>query len=1048
MIKTQLLLAGTLAMFGAAADVVTNSWVGADGGKWSVAANWSANHVPDGNEYVIFPDTGSSYSVEVDGDYEIGCFYVDYRRKVNGDYDMSGANTTVVDFTLTGTGKVTATGNNTSQHCVRINRRLVMDGPTLDLTARSIVLLIYNGMVVKAGSACYLTFLTLHWNNTYLNVDGGFVNVSSRLQYRRSGSAIRVSDGGFLSAASLVTAGDAADPKLAVTVNGGLMTIGTTTIVSGCSLTFNGGEYKFRGETTIDDDVPIAFNGGTNSFYEPLTDPTLFRRFLIENTNTVVRAMKGSSDAVLPTESCTISAPLEIPGGGLRFTNAIEIAGSQPLMTRIFYNYIRTDNNVQSDSPTIRFPTLVFGDAFPFTSGDGRALYVEGPTTFRSTGNWTARPGRTSYPVVSGPITIDTRDWYDESVTHTVTYALGTYADASLVVTGGGTVNLVQQRVVNAHPFNSVTVEANTTLNLTNTTDSTDTPLTTDSFTLGPNATLNVAIGGYGSNTNALYAAKWNVDPTARINVIVPSTFAGGAVPVLVDTGSNDMADLSDRITVSGASAGGSLVRAGGSLVFVRKVVTAADGTYPYEWTGAGSSAKWTVAANWYGGVAPPEHQVCVFGAMDSVTASSFDKFTPAGSTTGSILFRDTATSSFTISGPTLTYSDQNASVVSYSALPQYIANISRSTGNITFTAGGVGPLVFAGGFASKAENKFMNIYGDVRTTASNAQWPVLKLAGLRSVKPWMTRLFVAGGDLTFTNQIYTLTTADASLRVAAGAKLTFKNGTASSKYQWTAKPARIVLDGTLDLQAPFVGGADQSYGGEGTLKISSLKPSTAASRVTLSDALTVEAPAAWPTVDADGAETPLTLGASSGRPVIRVANGWTYGPAAGTTTATVPADRAAYIRAGATLAVEPGGGVATFADPVAGPGTLEITNGMLRTTGGIAPETALAVAANAEFTWDADTEIAALAVEPDGTLAFAGGVLTVADDVSLAGVKLQDTGNVLAGGSGWHRVIVAKSVSGEPVMPPSWEVRLVSLADGLVALELHDVRGTTIIFR
>ena len=150
--NTLTLLVGILATFVASADVVTNSWVGADGGKWSVAANWSANHVPDGNEYVIFPDTGSSYSVEVDGDYEIGCFYVDYRRKVNGDYDMSGANTTVVDFKLTGTGKVTATGNNTSQHCVRINRRLVMDGPTLDLTARNVVLLIYNGMIVKAGS--------------------------------------------------------------------------------------------------------------------------------------------------------------------------------------------------------------------------------------------------------------------------------------------------------------------------------------------------------------------------------------------------------------------------------------------------------------------------------------------------------------------------------------------------------------------------------------------------------------------------------------------------------------------------------------------------------------------------------------------------------------------------------------------------------------------------------------------------------------------------------------------------------------------------------
>ena len=94
----------------AQADVVTNSWIGADGAAWGTAANWSAGHVPDGNEYVIFPDAGSSYSVEVDGDYEIGCFYVDYRRKVNGDYDMSGANTTVVDFKLTGTGDAALVG--------------------------------------------------------------------------------------------------------------------------------------------------------------------------------------------------------------------------------------------------------------------------------------------------------------------------------------------------------------------------------------------------------------------------------------------------------------------------------------------------------------------------------------------------------------------------------------------------------------------------------------------------------------------------------------------------------------------------------------------------------------------------------------------------------------------------------------------------------------------------------------------------------------------------------------------------------------------------
>ena len=108
----------------------------------------------------------------------------------------------------------------------------------------------------------------------------------------------------------------------------------------------------------------------------------------------------------------------------------------------------------------------------------------------------------------------------------------------------------------------------------------------------------------------------------------------------------------------------------------------------------------------------------------------------------------------------------------------------------------------------------------------------------------------------------------------------------------------------------------------------------------------------------------------------------------------------------------------------------------------------ALVWTANGTFAWDTDTEVAGMSVATGGTLSFAGGVLAVDDDVSLAGVTLQDAGNALAGGSGWHRILVAKSVSGEPVMPPSWEARLVSLADGLVALELHDVRGTTIIFR
>ena len=148
----------------------------------------------------------------------------------------------------------------------------------------------------------------------------------------------------------------------------------------------------------------------------------------------------------------------------------------------------------------------------------------------------------------------------------------------------------------------------------------------------------------------------------------------------------------------------------------------------------------------------PKAGAICAFGAEDDVTTTRFDKCVDNGSTVVRLLFRDTATSSFTVNGNSLTYSDNGASIVSYSALPQHVANPSRSTGHIAFSAAGLGPLIFDGAFTSKAHNKNMYILGDIRTTASNAQWPILSLGALRSAKPWMTRLFVAGGNMTFTN--------------------------------------------------------------------------------------------------------------------------------------------------------------------------------------------------------------------------------------------------------------------------------------------------------
>ena len=1025
----------------ASADVVTNSWIGADGAAWGTAANWSAGHVPDGTEYVIFPDKGSSYSINVDGDYSVGCFYVDYRND-------SGT----VDFTLTGSGRITGTG--IAVHYLRTNRRLVLEsGVTLDLSSQASNkhFMIYNGVVVKAGATNLVDAIHLHWNGAYVHLAGGFMNAQSYMSYRLS-HTIRVDDGSFLSSARLMIASDAENSSLTFIQNGGYATVKDVDLSDLSSFTMNGGTFQFRAVPSIAEGATLNFNGGTNQFMVAITDGALAQRFLCGNERTAVAVLSGNN--VLIDRNCTITAPLDVRGGSLCLTNVTKISGTKPLLLKRFVN-----SSAGDVKPTLQFPTLVLNGDPAFRSGNVREFYIEGPTTLRTLANINGRESRAVYPYITGDLTIDTRDWNDPSVTRNITIDIGPLNDATLTVTGGGTVTLVQH-YANLHtPFRRVTVGDDTTLTLlvNNNEGGTEGTLHTEELVLGAQATLNATL----VLKSLAYVSKLSIDPTARINVTVPDSFSGGKA-FLIDTGSNAIPDLSGKINLVGDTEGCAIVRAGGNYIVVKKTVTAPDDTYQFEWTGGGGAGVngWGTAANWYCNTIPEERLTHAFGAADAVTTAKAESKLSRptvpdykGSTIGQIIFRDTAVASFTITGSQFTYncraSDGGTSsdIYSLSAFPQYINQQSiRSTDSFSFSARGDGPIIISSTFVGN-QNKTMYICGDIRLDGeSNKSWPNLVLVTKASSLP-QTCLSVMCGTMTFANQTSALTIPNAGFRVAKGATLSFPKGSSSARYQWAKLPQLIVVDGTLDIQAPFFGGKDQVYGGEGTLRVSQPWPSVASSRISLVDTLTLDSAAVWTTVRSDSVATPLLLGASSGRPVIHAANGWTYGPAEGVEVSP-SADRAAYIRTGATLAVEPGGGIATFVDPVAGPGTLEITNGTLKVTGGIASETSLAVAANGTFAWDTDTEVAGLTVATGGTLSFAGNVLTVDDDVSLAGVTLNDANNTLAGGSGWHRVLVAKSVLGEPVMPPSWETRLVPLAGDMVALELHDVRGTMLIFR
>ena len=358
-----------------------------------------------------------------------------------------------------------------------------------------------------------------------------------------------------------------------------------------------------------------------------------------------------------------------------------------------------------------------------------------------------------------------------------------------------------------ARAFSSLTVLNNATLTIPSVATSGNyIPLVTESLTLGPGATLNVSAG----EGNGVYAANWSIDPTAHINVTVLDTFTTGATPILVDTGSDALADFTGRITLSGATSGAVLKRAGGNIVLVKKTVTEADGTYQYEWVSSSSSYKWRNTGSWYCKAAPPTSGTrypIVFGAVDKYTTSNYN-MTDTTPTIVQLVFRDTAVSSFTVANDATkplsfqkySASDSgtaNASIYSLSAVPQYINCNARTTSNNRFSlyAADSGPVVFGGGIeaaGAKAQTEAaVHVCGDIRTTGTISHRMLAFTK--RPAKPDMSRLFVESGTVAFTNQVAAFDVTNAGFRVATGATLAFDGRLASAFYQWTAVPQKIV---------------------------------------------------------------------------------------------------------------------------------------------------------------------------------------------------------------------------------------------------------------
>ena len=1052
-------LAVAAAMFAqvASADVTTNTWQGTSGGRWGDTANWSLNRLPSTTDYVVFPDTGSSYSINIDGNYECGTFYVDYR--------LAGQ-TSVVTLTLTGDGSVTASwaAGSLNQHVVRGYRKLVLDGISLALNGNN--LLLYTGLELKNG-ACYTSD-----NPIYLWSAGATVSLGSTCSFENTGVivngenvAININGGVFQSGNISMYQGT--EHAINVSLAGGSATFRSLPLYKTSTLSISEGSVfvTTAGGFILVDSAVLNLVGGSIQIRDALTSTRA--RLVRESHGTAVETLvsiggNASSlyncgvDALRTNETVVLSAPVTATGGAFALREGSVIESEYPLTVKQFFNEPGIVN-----AATLRIKTIVFGGAIPFSntgseSGAKRYVNIEGPTTIRAFSDM-VKPGHGFYPMVSGRVTVDTRDWNDPDVQRRIYLGLGTCTAADLVFTGGGEVGFYQPRPFRG-AFSSIVVSNNTTLTLS---DQGRSYVRAEEFTLGPGSVLNIPAG-----TNTVYAGRWNIDPTATINVIVPSWMGPRACAALVDTEGDSLAAHADMINITGSATGWSVSHQNGTLAVV-KAAGSVDGTYPYEWTGGTGNANFSEAGNWYCETAPQQYLTHAFGAVDTVLSPFFDNVWSGeskGYSVGTILFRETAVKTFTISSAaniTMTCSNSSQTpavntithwgVYSESDVPQRISVGTLRHGNrLTLATVGAAPVTIDSNLIGGQYDTQMA--GNIRFTKSgniNVNKVLLRQTG-GDASLGTTISVMSGTTLEVNSQNAAITTGDGvSLYVAEGGTLRFKAAD-NAMYKWTcAQPGKNMVDGSLDILAPYVNADNVVYGGNGRIDVSEFRCSSAAGSLGLAGSVNLYPPSAWNTVDSYGANTPFVLKAYE-TPTIHLSENWRYGPdsdVAGTTTSTA-SNRACVIASGAKLTIAANGHSATFADPVFGRGTLSVTNGTLRLDGGNAATLGIEVCQDGVFQWTAATSVRTLMLTPGASLAFPiGQPLAVAGDVELPDVILTTDREQFRRTHGWQTVLSSTGTISGTAGIGNAMVRVVA-ANGGQELQVRFIRGIVIDFK
>ena len=1006
----------------------TNYWIGPSGGSWGTDANWSLEHVPTADEYVDYNGT-TPMTIVVDGDYVCWCFYVN-------------TSNTKAPLTFTGSGSITASGSNGHYS----KKPLILDGVTLALNGRET--LFYASVTLKNGAKLTSDRQKLHsWaSKAEFLVEDGEISCGP-ICYASTPSSVTLKKGKVTCTALQESSRDQSG-RCNVTIEGGDFNCsGEFLLTNATTLAMSGGALTIGGRAKVMDTATLSLTGGAITNTATLTASG--KRLVTESKGTsFTAASSGTAVDFIEEQDETVvfPAPFSMPNGQFITEKRATLVSDQPMEV---YQFAFGPASTAETSPlTLQLKTIVArGQAlFATKTGNARTHIVKGETTIRPTTDIPSSSGTSTYPMFDGTVIVDTRDWNDESVPHDMYFRNVGSCDGngSLSVRGGGTVSMTHSTCY--YPFRTVTVESGTTLVLREHANVDYGSLCAEKIVLGPNAVLKIPGGLATARANA-----WEVDPTARIEVTVVDGMVAGGQTVLRGLEGLPAGLLSQVSIVGEGTAGWTLSTADGSIVLT-KPVGAVDGTYPNEWTGEAGNGSWANALNWYCKEAPVKDSktaVYAFGAADTVTSTDYDI---AGAYLKQLVFRRSAISSFTVTSAGertfFTYGyGANSSVYSESALPQYVSMKFRVTGNNTFSfTANDGPIILTGNVSYPSTTSKFQVTGDIRVSGA-LKWPqVTALAPTYKNSPITSLTILPGGSFTVTNQTSSLGQTGCAFYVQKNGTLTFLRGDSSSAYYWSGNvtPTKSIVDGTMSIGVPFRGGCNQAFGGSGLLRLADTDPGTKASALTLSESLTTAVSDDWTTTKA-GADYPLTLKvASFSSPTLKLSADWTYGPSADAEPASEAADRALVVERESVLTVDAGGFAATFADPVKGEGTLAVTNGTVKLSGGAADLAKVRLEVTGTLEAEEGLSLGAI-VSAGGTVRFADHEpIALSDTADVTGLKFEFADGVPRR---WATLLTAPSISGAVASSDDYKTRIVE-TDGGYALQCRMISGALLIIR